>query len=201
LSATQDLTAFTVLVEGTDVYCWAFLPAEGIEERERRDRVPYRLWAEQRSLILTPGPVIDYGYVKRAVLDAAQAFELAHVEFDRWNSSQLVQELEDEGVTMVQVGQGFASLNAPTKELQRMVAEGKLRHGGDPLLRWCASNVAAHVDPAGNVKPDKSRSAHRIDPIVGLVMAIDGWQRFDHEPRVSVYEAYYQTGPYAKEAA
>jgi phage terminase large subunit-like protein len=40
LSATQDLTAFTVLVEGTDVYCWAFLPEDGIVERERRDRVP-----------------------------------------------------------------------------------------------------------------------------------------------------------------
>jgi phage terminase large subunit-like protein len=78
--------------------------------------------------------VIDYGYVKRAVLGAAEAFDLSHVEFDRWKSSQLVQELEDEGIAMVQVGQGFASLSAPTKELQRLVAEAKLRHGGDPLL-------------------------------------------------------------------
>jgi phage terminase large subunit-like protein len=189
LSATQDLTAFTVLVDGTDIYCWPFLPAEGIVERERRDRAPYRTWAEQGSLILTPGPVIDYAYVKRAVLEAADAFDLSHVAYDRWNSSQLVQELEDEGITMLQLGQGFASLTSPTKELQRLVVEGKLRHGGDPLLTWSASNVAAHVDSAGNVKPDKSRSAHRIDPIVALVMAVDGWQRFGAEkPRRSVCE-------------
>jgi phage terminase large subunit-like protein len=189
LSATQDLTAFTVLAEGTDVYSWAFLPAEGIEERERRDRVPYRTWADQGSLTLTPGPVVDYSYVKAAVLDAMAQFDLRLVEYDRWNSSQLVIELENEGIPLAEVGQGFASLSAPTKELQRLVTEGKLRHGGDPLLRWCASNVAAKVDAADNVKPDKERSAHRIDPIVALVMAVDGWQRFGAEPeRRSVYE-------------
>jgi phage terminase large subunit-like protein len=90
---------------------------------------------------------------------------------------------------MFELGQGFASMSAPTKELQRMVSEAKLRHGGDPLLRWCASNVAAKMDAAGNVKPDKDRSAHRIDPIVALVMAIDGWQRRGHESaRQSVYK-------------
>jgi phage terminase large subunit-like protein len=189
LSSTSDLTAFTVLVEGSDVYCWAFLPEHGIVDRERRDRVPYRLWAEQGFLTLTPGPVVDYAYVKRTVLEAAAAFNLVHVGYDRWNSSQLVVELEDEGIEMFEIGQGFASMSAPTKELQRLVVEEKLRHGANPLLRWCASNVAAKFDAAGNVKPDKERSAHRIDPIVALVMAVDGWWRRGHEvKRVSVYE-------------
>jgi len=84
---------------------------------------------------------------------------------------------------MLQLGQGFASLSAPTKELNRLVVEGKLRHGGDPLLRWCASNVATKTDPAGNVKPDKERSAHRIDPIVALIFAVDGWQRRGREAK------------------
>jgi phage terminase large subunit-like protein len=183
LSAVTDLTAFVVVVEGTDIYLWAFLPEEGILERERRDRVPYTTWAREGSLILTPGPVIDYSYVKSAVMEAADAFDLRDIEYDRWNSSQLVQELEDEGIEMLQLGQGFGSLSSPTKELNRLVVEGKLRHGGDPLLRWCASNVAAKMDSAGNVKPDKERSAHRIDPIVALVMAIDGWQRRGRETR------------------
>ena len=164
LSATTDLTAFVVvLAEGTDVYCWAFLPAEGIVERERRDRVPYRLWAEQGSLTLTPGRTVDYAAVRAAVLEAAGAFDLKSVSFDPWNSSHLVSELEDEGIEMVQLRQGFASMSAPCKEMLRMVVEGELRHGGDPLLRWCASNTAAKFDAAGNVKLDKERSAHRID--------------------------------------
>jgi phage terminase large subunit-like protein len=194
LSATTDLTAFTVLAEGTDVYCWAFLPADGIVERERRDRVPYRVWAEQGSLTLTPGRTVDYDAVKAAVLEAAAVFDLQDVSFDKWNSSQLVRELEDEGIVMWEMRQGFASMSAPCKELLRLVTDGRLRHGADPLLRWCASNVAAKVDPAGNVKLDKERSAHRIDPIQALAMAVDGWQRRGGESRrVSVYEARFGT--------
>jgi phage terminase large subunit-like protein len=196
LSATTDLTAFTVVCEqagALDVYCWAFLPAEGIVERERRDRAPYRQWAEQGSLILTPGATVDYGVVKAAVLEAAGLFDLRDIGYDRWNSSHLVGELADEGVVMVQIGQGFAGLSAGTKELLRHVTDGALRHGADPLLRWCASNAAAQTDPAGNVKPDKSRSAARIDPIVALVMAVDGWMRRGREvKRVSVYSKRYE---------
>lgn len=188
LSATQDLTAFTVLVGGTDVYCWAFLPADGIVERERRDRVPYQMWADQGWLKLIPGAVVDYAYVKAAVLEAREMFDLRHVEYDRWNASQIVQELEDERIVMVPLGQGFASMTAPVKEMARLVVEGKLRHGGNPLLRWCASNVAARTDAAGNLKLDKDRSAHRIDPIQALAMAVDGWQRCGMVNTRSVYE-------------
>jgi phage terminase large subunit-like protein len=177
LSATTDLTAFTMLVEGTDIYSIAFLPEDGIVDRERRDRVPYRLWAEQGYLKLTPGKTIDYAYVKQAILEAAEAFDLVDVNFDRWNSSQIVKQLEDEGIEMIELGQGVASMSTPTKELQRLVVEGKFRHGGNPLLRWCVSNLAVKMDPAGNVKPDRDRSGGRIDPVVSLIMAIDGWQR------------------------
>ena len=92
----------------------------------------------------------------------------------------------DDGIVMVQVGQGFASMNPPMKGLQRLLLEGKIAHGGNPLLRWCANNVAAAVDPAGNAKPDKSRSAQRIDPVVALIMAVDGWMRRGQR-RESIY--------------
>jgi phage terminase large subunit-like protein len=192
LSATTDLTAFVVLAEGSDVYCWAFLPADGIVERERRDRVPYRVWAQEGSLTLTPGRTVDYGAVKAAVLEAASVFDLRDVSFDPWNSSHLVLELEDEGIEMLKVRQGFASMSSPCKEMLRLIVEGELRHGGDPLLRWCASNVAAKIDPSGNVKLDKERSAHGIDPIQALAIAVDGWLRRGGERKQSVYNEYYQ---------
>lgn len=192
LSATTDLTAFAVVTErnGTiDVYMKAFLPAEGIIERERRDRVPYRVWAEQGYLTLTPGTTVDYGAVRESVLEARDIFDLVVVEYDKWNATQIVAELEDEGVEMKDLRMGFASQNTPCKELLRLVMNTELAHGGNPLLRWCASNVAAKMDPAGNVKLDKDRSAHRIDPVQALVNAIDGWIRFGRQaPATSVYE-------------
>lgn len=191
LASTTDLAAFVVVTENDDkldIYPHVFVPEGGLRARERRDRAPYEDWARAGLLTVTPGPVIDYAYIRQAILEANQTFDLHSIAYDRWNALQLVGELEDEGLTMAPMGQGVVSMSAPTKELVRLVMEGKLRHGGNPLMRWTVNNVAAKVDEAGNVKPDKKRSSGRIDPVVALVMALDIWSRFgrDNKP-VSVY--------------
>jgi phage terminase large subunit-like protein len=190
LSATQDLTAFAVVNERSgllEARLWAWLPEEGIRDREKRDRAPYRVWARDGWLTLTPGNTIDYDFVRAGIERAAELYDLQDVQYDRWNASHLVQDLEKDGIVkMVTVGQGFASMSSPMKATQKRLLEGGFAFGGNPLLRWCASNVAAAVDPAGNVKPDKSRSAHRIDPVVALIMAVDGWERRGRK-RESIY--------------
>jgi phage terminase large subunit-like protein len=75
-------------------------------------------------------------------------------------------------LTLVELGQGFASLTAPTKRLLELVLSGDLAHGGNPVLRWMASNVMAAQDPAGNLKLDKSKSTEKIDGIAALVNAL-----------------------------
>lgn len=195
LSATTDMTSFCVVAETTngniDVYPFAFLPEEKLLERERRDRAPYTAWARDGLLMLTPGSTVDYAFIKEVVRQAAEDFDLRDISYDRWNASQLVGELEEEGLEMVKVGQGFAGLSAPTKELLRLVMDQKLRHGGHDLLRWCANSVAVQMDPAGNVKPDKAKSSQRIDPVVAMIMALDGWMRRGRElQKKSPYDDY-----------
>jgi len=75
---------------------------------------------------------------------------------------------------MAKIGQGFASMFAPTKRLLELVLTGELAHGGNPVLRWMASNVIVQMDPAGNVKPDKGKSREKIDGIVALIIALSG---------------------------
>ena len=75
----------------------------------------------------------------------------------------------------------------PTEELERLVLAGQLGHGGNPVLRWNASNVVVRSDPAGNLKPDKERSTERIDGIVALIMAL-GRAIHRVEDKPSVYE-------------
>jgi len=48
-----------------------------------------------------------------------------------------------------------------------------LAHDGNPVLRWMADNVIVRQDPAGNLKPDKSKSRAKIDGIVAGIMALD----------------------------
>ena len=83
------------------------------------------------------------------------------------------QNLDDLGFTVVPFGQGYKDMSPPSKELMKLVLEGKLRHGGHPVLRWCADNIFIRTDPAGNIKPDKEKSTERIDGAVALIMALD----------------------------
>lgn len=96
------------------------------------------------------------------------------------------QELAGAGLTMVQFGQGFASMASPTKELLRLALERKLAHGGQPVLRWMADNMTVEMDAAGNVKPSKKKSREKIDGMVALIMGLDRALR--NETRPSVYE-------------
>jgi phage terminase large subunit-like protein len=100
---------------------------------------------------------------------------------------QLSQELMDEGLEVFGMGQGFLSMAIPMKEFERRLLEKKVHHGGNPVLRWMAGNVAVRTDPAGNYKVDKSTSQGKVDGIVALVMALDRAMRRE-APKRSVYE-------------
>lgn len=99
--------------------------------------------------------------------------EPLEIAVDRWNATQMIQNLEGEGFTIVPFGQGFSSMSAPTKEFYRLLMEGRIIHGGNPVLRWMAGNVVIDTDPAGNIKVTKAKSKEKIDGIVAAIMALD----------------------------
>jgi phage terminase large subunit-like protein len=192
LAATTDLTAFVLLRQDEagwlDVRAEFWCPEEGIELRSRRDHVPYREWADEGWIIPTPGNITDYDRVRADVMDMAELYDVAEIGYDRWNATQLVTQLTGDGATMVPVGQGYASMTAPTKEFLGAVTAGKIRHGGNPVLRWMASNLVVETDPAGNMKPSKVRSTERIDGMVAAILAQSRISAPHEEEFVSVYE-------------
>ena len=183
LSATTDLTAFELLFPiGDRIYRrgMAWLPKEGLRERELNDRVPYARWAQEGRLELTPGPVVDHEFVTARIVEWSRRYRIERITFDRWGAETVRQRLHSEGLQTVPFGQGFASMSAPTKELQSAILTRRLAHGGCPLLRWQAGCSTVSSDPAGNikiVKPDRLRHTKRVDSIVAMVMAMDGVMR------------------------
>lgn len=179
LSSTTDISAFVLVFppqsddDAYQVLCRFWVPEEAMRLRSRRDKVPYEAWVRQGLITTTPGEVIEYDYVLQQIDEDAQRYDLAEIAFDRWGSTQISQTLENAGMTMVAFGQGFASMSAPMKELERMILAGELAHGGNPVLTWMADNLVARMDPAGNIKPDKERSTERVDGMVALIMALD----------------------------
>ena len=139
-------------------------------------------------MLSTEGNVVDYDYIEQFILNLREQYDIREIAYDRWNAQQLVQHLTDEGLAMVPMGQGFVSMSNPTKDLMRLTLEGKIAHGGQPVLRWCMDNVVVRTDPAGNIKIDKARATEKVDAAVALVMALDRALRNGNPQTESVYE-------------
>jgi phage terminase large subunit-like protein len=177
LSTTTDLSALVLVFPWADdryrVLPFFWVPAENADLRARRDRVPYPQWIREGYITATPGNVIDYGFIRKAITGLADVYRLKELAADPWNATQILQQLQEEdGIKVVEMRQGFASMSAPMKQLETLVMSQKLRHDGNPVMRWMWDNVSVKMDPAGNVKPDKEKSAERIDGVVSLVMGV-----------------------------
>jgi phage terminase large subunit-like protein len=182
LAATSDLAAIAYAFrDGDDItLIWRhFVPDAVLTDLDRRTAGNASVWANTGWLTVTPGNVIDYHAITAALDSDARRFDLVEVAYDRWGMTQLAQDLTDAGLTLVQFGQGFASMSSPTRELLRKIAAGQLHHRGDPVARWEAANLVTRSDPAGNLKPDKDRSADKIDGMVAAVMALDRALRYE----------------------
>jgi len=174
LATTKDVAAFVLLFpeDGNAVLPWFWVPAESARERERKDKVPYLTWAAGGHVELTEGDVVDYDAIRVSINEAAKLYDIREIAIDRWNSTQLQNQLMGDGFEVVPFGQGYASMSAPTKELEKLVIAGNLKHAGHPVLRWMAGNTMVATDAAANLKPAKDKSTEKIDGIVALIMAL-----------------------------
>lgn len=179
LASTKDLTAFTkIWIDAEEQRYYSqtryFLPKDNMQARVQKDGIRYDVWAEAGWIELTEGNVTDYRYVKQAIYEDCEAYNIEAIGYDRWNSSQLVIECVDElgEEMMIPYGQGFVSMSAPSKEFEMLVHKREFLHDGNPVCSWCLSNVELAIDPAGNIKPDKSKSSEKIDGTVAKIIAL-----------------------------
>ena len=179
LSSTSDITALVLAFpprsddEKYILLPFFWLPEDTLELRCRRDHVLYDVWQKQGFIQTTEGNVIHYGFIEKFIEKLGETYHIREIAYDRWNATQMVQNLEDMGFTMVPFGQGFKDMSPPSKELFKLLMEGNILHGGNPVLKWMAGNVVMRQDPAGNIKPDKEKSVEKIDGIVASIMALD----------------------------
>lgn len=176
MSATTDLTALSLVFRiGDDKFAVLphfWIPEDTARAKENQDHVPYREWASKGYVTLTPGNQVDHDYVIRHIMQCREDYDLQEVAFDRWGSLAVAKAMTEENIPCALHGQGFASMSAPSKELEKAVLARRIIHGGNPVLRWNASNVAVQRDGAECIKPVKDKSTGRIDGIVATIMGL-----------------------------
>uniref|UniRef100_UPI00403DFFB5 terminase TerL endonuclease subunit n=1 Tax=Pasteurella multocida TaxID=747 RepID=UPI00403DFFB5 len=177
LSARTDLTALVLTAKDyngkVSVYSYFWTPEQGLEDRAKRDRAPYDVWAKQGFIRTTPGATVDYAHVVRDIAEILSDFDIVAIAFDRWRMDIFKKEMELQGIDLplVPFGQGFKDMSPAIDTLESDLLNGQLRHGMNPVLTMCAANAVITKDPAGNRKFEKHKATGRIDGMVALAMA------------------------------
>lgn len=180
ISSTDDITALVWAFPPDEnnpkwkLVCRFWVPEESIKRRVKNDRVSYDRWQKLYAITPTPGDYVDQDYVKEAVLEGLEAFDVAAIGYDSWNATKLYTDLVKDGAPedlFLKMRQGHQTLGEPTKFFESLVSFGKLDHGGNPVMRWMAGNTAVRFDENLNFVPTKKRSAEKIDGIVAAIMA------------------------------
>ena len=194
LSSTGDITAFVLMFpprtedEKYILLPFFWIPEETIPLRVRRASVPYDVWYQQGYLMATEGNVVHYGFIEKFIEGLGEKYHILEIALDRGGAVQMTQTLEGMGFTVVPFGQGFKDMSPPTKEFYKLLMEGRIIHGGHPVMRWMAGNVVVDTDPAGNIKPTKAKSPEKIDGIVAAIMALDRCIRNEGAQQGSIYD-------------
>lgn len=191
LSNTCDISALVWEFQMPDG-SWAFLPRlfvpeQTMEQRARKHRLPYDLWALEGWVIPTTGDVIDYSFIREQIAKDAELFDIAEIAYDRYNATETVTILQEQGFDMVECRQGMLTMSPAMKALETEILSKRVIHGGHPVLRWMMGNVQPERDAAGNIKPSKARSREKIDGVVAMIMAHSRMMTLPGSKR-SVYE-------------
>ncbi len=174
LASTRDLASFRLVWKKDGIlytHGWRWVPQTTVAVRIQRNLVPYAGWVRSGYMIETQGEVTDYDEIFKKVLWVKENFNLIGVAYDQWNAAQISSKLSAEGVNMVQFIQGPKSYHPSMKNFEETYYSGKFRHGGDPVLTWCASNIVVRCDANMNMAPDKKKSSDKIDDMTALLMA------------------------------
>ena len=176
LSSVSDLSAVALLFPdgegGYDLHVRYWLPEAAVAKRRMRGDIPIDQWVQAGLITVCEGEIIDYDAIEAFIVEANGRFAVRECAFDGWQAAQAATHLGAAGVEMVKLAQGFGTYTEPMKEFERLLKMGKLRHGGDPVLTWMASNVSVEQGANLTRRPSRAKSVDKIDGIVASLMAM-----------------------------
>lgn len=198
LSSTTDLSALAVIFPPqTGLDQWhvlfdAFIPADNMEERVKRDKVPYDKWLADGFIHATPGNVIDFNYIKQQILNYANVWNVVEVGSDPSLATWLFQQLDEEGIKAEAIPQYYSHMTEPMNLIEMLMKKGELVHERHPVARWCFGNTSVHTNGSGQkkfVKETRGNSVVRTKRIDIIVAWVNGMARAKFTDNVSsVYD-------------
>jgi phage terminase large subunit-like protein len=174
LSTTTDLSSLALVFppQGRQLdwrVIWeSWIPAESLDDRVRRDHVPYDQWLKQGWITATPGDVVDYNLIESRILDLAKLYNVIELDADRAFATMLLQRLETAGITCVDVPQTYVSLTDPMNQTE-ILLKGKPGDGWGEAEQSGSDEQAgsqeAAVQPITGGRMLTGNLTHEADPV------------------------------------
>ncbi len=173
LASKIDIAAKTLLFDEEDdtvtEFTTFYLPQSAIDNTKNAS---YGGWSIEGHIKVTDGDVIDFNTIESDVRSDLSTFEVVEIGVDPWQSTQMATSLTESGANVIEFRQVLANFSEPTKELDAMMREGRIKHNGNPVMGWMIGNVVGHYDAKENVYPRKERPENKIDGAISLIMTL-----------------------------
>lgn len=184
LASKDDIACFgqlffrDVTVKGkTDRHYWFFanyyVPEDWMYSPDNINGPAYQKWHATGHLIATPGAEIDFRIIEADVMEYRDHVQMREVAFDPWRSTQLAQNIRDDGAETVEIGQKVGNMSAPMKEWLSAVKGGRFHHNDNPVTTWMVSNITAKTDIKDNIYPNKEKPHLKIDGGICIIMGMN----------------------------
>jgi len=169
-----DLCSFTAIFpdDGYRTLTINWTHRQAVRDREKMGKYPsFAVWEREGWLKVTPGSMINLDIVQADIIEFSNRFDLRGIVADLYEARQLIARLQGYGVMIVGSAQSYVSISPPMRSLENRIVAREIKHNGNPVQAWAIGNVAVDEDHEGRIKPNKKRSADKIDPISSLILA------------------------------
>jgi phage terminase large subunit-like protein len=177
LGFTEDLSAVVAAFPRPDgtviIVPYIFAADETLLARQEADGQPWVQWRDEGHLLTTEGRTVDLEDVEQKIRDLVDDYDVREIAIDRYGAHGVRRRLEDDGLPIYEHGQTGSHMGPAIKAIERLILEGRLIHGGHPVLRNHFSNAVLRADDMGNQRFTKGRDRSRkVDAAIAATMAV-----------------------------
>lgn len=174
ISSAQGISSFVMIApetQGIRIMSRFWIPADVLISGQCSELPAWKEYVDRGYIQTTTGNVVDYAQIGEQIRQEKKKYNIRTVAFDRWGSEQMAGILNQLGLKVALVGQGFASLSVSTKEFERLQKSEKIL-SDNPVFPWMVNNLVIQRDAAGNAKPNRLESKGSVGGVVAAIMAI-----------------------------
>lgn len=178
LGGRDDLAAWAMVArfstgetkDGQPVWRYEAKVFAYIAEDTNRDlnRAPFAQWIHEDRLHCCKYPISE---MEAAIGESCRRHIVEDIAYDPYNGQQISENLSRAGMTIASMAQNTSHFHEPITDLMQAMRDGRFRHNGCPMLRWCAGNAVIVRDRNDRWMYDKRDSTDKIDPVVAMTMA------------------------------